>query len=205
MAVFGAPLSLPDHAVAACEGALAAQRMLAKLNPRFERDYGCTLSMRIGINTGDMIVGNMGSERKRNYTVLGDAVNLASRLEAANKEFGTSILLGETTARRVQGKFATRPLTRLRVKGKTEAVEVHELVGAVGGLTAEQQSFLTAYNEGYAALTARRFAKAAAAFARAQILAPADLMTRAWQEEATAYTVDPPPPDWQPLLKLTSK
>jgi adenylate cyclase len=205
MAVFGAPQALPDHAAAACEGALAAQRVLAALNPRFEHDYGCSLRMRIGVNTGDMIVGNMGSERKRNYTVLGDAVNLASRLEAANKEFGTSILLGETTARRVQVRFATRPLTQLRVKGKTEAVEVHELVGAAGTLTAAQQSFLTAYNEGYAALISRRFAEAAAAFARAQILAPADLMTRAWQEEATAYIIDPPSSDWQPLLKLTSK
>jgi adenylate cyclase len=205
MAVFGAPQSLPDHAAAACEGALAAQRVLAALNPRFERDYGCTLRMRIGVNTGDMIVGNMGSERKRNYTVLGDAVNLASRLEAANKEFGTAILLGETTARRVQSRFATRPLTRLRVKGKTEAVEVHELVGAAGALTAAQQSFLAAYNEGYAALTTRHFAEAAAAFARAQTLAPADLMARAWHKEAMAYTVDPPPSDWQPLLKLTSK
>ena len=132
-------------------------------------------------------------------------MNLASRLEAANKEFGTSILLGETTAHRVQVRFATRPLTRLRVKGKTEAVEVHELVGAAGTLTAAQQSFLNAYNEGYAALITRRFAEAAAGFARAQILAPADLMTRAWHEEATAYTIDPPPSDWQPLLKLTSK
>jgi adenylate cyclase len=205
MAVFGAPQSLTDHAAAACEGALAAQRVLAGLNPRFERDYGCTLRMRIGINTGDMIVGNMGSERKRNYTVLGDAVNLASRLEAANKEFGTSILLGETTARRVQDRFATRPLTRLRVKGKTEAVEVHELVGAAGALTGAQQSFLDAYNAGYAALTSQRFSEAAASFARAQSLAPDDLMARAWHKEAAAYTVDPPPSDWQPLLKLTSK
>jgi adenylate cyclase len=205
MAVFGAPQSLPNHAAAACEGALAAQRVLAGLNPRFERDYGCSLRMRIGINTGDMIVGNMGSERKRNYTVLGDAVNLASRLEAANKEFGTSILLGETTARRVQDRFATRPLTRLRVKGKTEAVEVHELVGAAGTLTTAQQSFLSAYNEGYAALTSRRFAEAASGFARARTLAPDDLMARAWHEQASAYAIDPPPADWQPLLKLTSK
>lgn len=205
MAVFGAPQPLPDHAAAACEGALAAQRVLAGLNPRFERDYGFSLHMRIGVNTGDMIVGNMGSERKRNYTVLGDAVNLASRLEAANKNFGTSILLGETTARRVQDRFVTRPLTRLAVKGKHEAVEVHELVGVKGTLPDAQQAFLTAYNKGYAALIARRFAEAAEAFERARSLVPDDVMAKAWHEQAAAHALQPPPSGWQPFLKLTSK
>jgi adenylate cyclase len=132
-------------------------------------------------------------------------VNLASRLEAANKNFGTGILLGETTARRAQAQFATRPLTRLAVKGKTEAVEVHELVGRKDAITAGQAAFLAAYNEGYAALVARRFAEAAAAFTRARDLAPQDPMTRAWQEQATVYASNPPPPDWQPFLKLLSK
>jgi adenylate cyclase len=205
MAVFGAPQPLPDQVWAACEGALAAQRVLDRLNPRFQQDYGCRLRMRIGINTGTVIVGNLGSERKKNYTVLGDAVNLASRLEAANKQFGTGILLGETTARRAQGRFATRPLTRLAVKGKTEAVEVHELVGIAGGLAADRQAFLSAYNDGYAALITRRFSEAAAAFERARKIVPDDVMARAWHEESTAYVLQPPPPDWQPLLKLTSK
>ena len=205
MAVFGAPQSLPDQVWAACEGALAAQSVLERLNPRFQQDYGCRLRMRIGVNTGTVIVGNLGSERKRNYTVLGDAVNLASRLEAANKEFGTGILLGETTARRAQGRFATRPLTRLAVKGKTEAVEVHELVGIAGRLTADRQTFLSAYNEGYAALLARRFTAAATAFECARKMVPDDVMARAWHEQSSTYVLQPPPPDWQPLLKLTSK
>jgi adenylate cyclase len=205
MAVFGAPQALPNHAESACTGALAAQRALAGLNPRFERDYGCTLHMRIGVNSGDMIVGNMGSERKRNYTVLGDAVNLASRLEAANKEFGTYILLGETTARRVQDRFATRPLTRLAVKGKHEAVEVHELVGLKGTLSDAQQAFLDAYNDGYRALTALRFAEAAENFARALAVIPKDPNSQAWHEQAAAYALQPPPSGWQPFLKLTSK
>ncbi|MGH7959840.1 MAG: adenylate/guanylate cyclase domain-containing protein, partial [Opitutaceae bacterium] len=117
MAVFGAPQATTDHALAGCRGALAARGVLAQINERLAGTQRRPLRMRIGINTGEMIVGNVGSARKRNYTVLGDAVNLASRLEAANKEFGTEILLGERTARAVADEFVTRPLTRLRVKG----------------------------------------------------------------------------------------
>ena len=205
MAVYGAPLALPDHAAAACHGALAAQAALAELAPRFLRDYGCQVHMRIGVNTGEMIVGNVGSARKRNYTVLGDAVNLASRLEGANKEFGTAILLGETTACRVQGRFVMRPLVRLRVKGKTAAIEVHELVGLPGQLPAARAEFVATYNTGYAALLVRDWAGAAEAFARARALEPADRMAKAWQEQAHGYVGQPPPADWQPLLKLDSK
>ncbi len=205
MAVFGAPQARADHALAACRSALAAQRILSRINVDFERDHGRTLHMRIGVNTGPMIVGNLGSTRKRNYTVLGDAVNLASRLEAANKEFGTTILLGEITARAVQGRLVTRPLARLRVKGKTEAVEVHELVGEPGTLTGAQEAFLAAYGAGYADLCARRFAGAAAGLARARELRPDDIMARTWHQRADEYIQRPPSPDWQPLLKLESK
>src|SRR6185312_10161114 len=118
---------LPDHAIAACKSALEAHRAIDAINEKYATKVGVKLKVRIGLNTGEMIVGNLGSARKRNYTVMGDAVNLASRLEGANKEFGTHILLGETTARAVAGRMATRPLTRLQVKGKQEAVEVHEL------------------------------------------------------------------------------
>ncbi|WP_414662472.1 CHASE2 domain-containing protein [Horticoccus sp. 23ND18S-11] len=205
MAVFGAPLDQPGHALAACRGALAAQRVLAARNTRLQHSHGRTLHMRIGINTGSMLVGNLGSERKKNYTVLGDAVNLASRLEGANKEFGTSILLGETTAALVRDTLVVRPLTALRVKGKQTAVEVFELVGEPGDLTPEKKTFLAAYGEGHALYTARRFAEAAAALERAAALAPDDDMTRNLLTEARDFATTPPPADWQPILSLKSK
>ena len=205
MAVFGAPKPLPNHALSACRAALSAQRALRNRNVELAEKYGRTLGMRIGINTGHMIVGNVGSDRKKNYTVLGDAVNLASRLEAANKEFGTAILIGETTAALVRDHLAIRPLTALKVKGKDIAVNVAEVVGEFADLTAEQKNFLAIYGEAHALYTGRRFAEAAAAFERASVLAPDDSMTKNLLADARLLAAAPPPADWQPILKLTSK
>jgi adenylate cyclase len=205
MAVFGAPQPTKDHAIDACRSAIAARRVLDRINEELARTHGHTLSMRIGINTGEMIVGNLGSERKRNYTVLGDAVNLASRLEAANKEFGTDVLLGERTARAVQEHFATRPLTRLRVKGKLQAVEVHELITGIDDLTPAQRDFLAAYREGYGQHARREFGAAVAAFTRAQALAPDDIVTAELLRTATKFAHTPPSPDWEPILTLETK
>ena len=204
MAVFGVPADLPDHALAACRAALEARRALEAVNTRYAA-HGVRLEVRIGLNSGEMIVGNLGSARKRNYTVMGDAVNLASRLEGANKEFGTHILLGETTARAVAGRMATRPLTRLQVKGKQEAVEVHELLGEPQALDEAQRAFLAAYLPGYAHHVARRFAAAEADFRRALAARPGDDVTRELLAQSAAFAVTPPPADWQPILTLKSK
>jgi class 3 adenylate cyclase len=204
MAVLGVPAPMPDHAVAACHAALEACAALERINERYAA-VGVTLAVRIGLNTGEMIVGNLGSSRKRNYTVMGDAVNLASRLEGANKEFGTHILLGETTAKLVAGRMATRPLTRLRVKGKNEAIEVHELIGLPDALTPAQRDFLAAYLPGYAHFVARRFGEAARDFGRALAARPDDDVTRELLQQAEAYVRQPPPADWEPILTLKSK
>jgi adenylate cyclase len=97
MAFWGAPVANPDHAVDACRAALACQRALGSL--KLTDDHGQLVRVRIGINSGDMLVGNIGSEFRLNYTVIGDAVNVASRLEGANKEYGTDIIVGEETRR----------------------------------------------------------------------------------------------------------
>lgn len=205
MAVFGAPAPRENADGDACAGALAALGVLKSINARIQATHGITLAMRIGINSGPLILGNLGSERKKNYTVLGDCVNLASRLEGANKEFGTTILLGENTARNVAGIFATRPLTRLRVKGKQQAVEVHELIGRPAELSPQQNAFLTPYLKGYASYESRQFATAADFFAQALTAHPTDKVTRALHEAALAYSLQPPPADWEPILTLDSK
>lgn len=205
MAVLGAPQNLPNHALAACRAALETQQAISGINARYADKVGVNLAVRVGLNTGEMIVGNLGSSRKKNYTVMGDAVNLASRLEGANKAFGTGILLGEETARRVQDGMVTRPLARLRVKGKLQAIEVHTLHGASGDLPAEEKEFVEAYRTGYTALVDRRFAVAAAALSRALALRPDDLSTRRWHTEASTFTHTPPPPEWEPVISLDSK
>ena len=131
MAEFGVPLDLPDHADAAVRCALRMQERLEVLREAWSRKGLPEIRCRIGINTGPMIVGNMGSQQVFDYTVMGDAVNLAARLEAANKRYGTFLMISEATRLCLTpGLFCTRILDVIRVKGKTEAVTVHEVYAA---------------------------------------------------------------------------
>jgi adenylate cyclase len=205
MGVFGSPEELENHALSACRVALACRDRLPHVNIEIERREGVKLAARIGINTGPMIVGNLGSERKKNYTVIGDAVNLASRLEGANKEFGTSILIGEETERCVRDQVVTRPIARLRVKGKHQAVQVYELIGCLAPLDDAQRAFLAAYGEGYARFMGQEFSAAVAAFARARAISPADRMVAKYFDWATAMMEKPLPPDWQGIYQMEAK
>ncbi|MBT3191625.1 MAG: adenylate/guanylate cyclase domain-containing protein [Verrucomicrobia bacterium] len=134
MAVWGAPYADRDHALKACLSALEQQRKVRALNEAIETDYGFRLRVRMGINSGEVTAGNMGSERKFQYTVLGDPVNLASRLEPANREFGTDILIGEATERLVSEQLETREVCRIMVSGREQVVTAYELLGKRGEL-----------------------------------------------------------------------
>ncbi len=129
IAFWNAPLEQPDHAVRACRAALRCQRRLTELRETFEKRTGAALHMRVGLNTGDVVVGNMGSRKRFNYTILGDAANLASRLEGANKAFGTEIMVADSTWQKTSSAFRGRPLADLRVVGRKTAVTVYELAG----------------------------------------------------------------------------
>ncbi|MBN2447062.1 MAG: adenylate/guanylate cyclase domain-containing protein, partial [Phycisphaerae bacterium] len=130
IAFWNAPLEQSDHAVRACRAALRCQRRLAELRETYEKRTGAALRMRVGLNTGDVVVGNMGSRKRFNYTILGDAANLASRLEGANKAFGTETMVAESTWRLASGAFQGRQLADLRVVGRKTAVAVYELTGS---------------------------------------------------------------------------
>lgn len=135
MAFWNAPLDAPDHAAAACRAALAMRADVAVLNDERARaaeqagDKALPINVGIGLNTGDCVVGNMGSDTRFDYTALGDAVNLASRLEGQSKAYGLGIILGAATARAVEGRFAVLELDLLRVKGKMEPERIFGLMG----------------------------------------------------------------------------
>ena len=127
-AVFGAPLPHPDHAERAAASALAMQRAMVDINRRYVERGRPRFEMGIGVNTGEAVVGNIGSEERLSYTVIGDAVNLASRLEGLNKLYGTEIMIGEATRAAVGNRVLVRELDRVAVYGRTGSTGVYELI-----------------------------------------------------------------------------
>ena len=163
MAFWGAPASNVHHAVDACRSALACQRALRESG--LTDDGGRPLGVRIGINSGEMLVGNIGSEVRLNYTVIGDAVNVASRLEGANKEYGTEIIIGEQTRRLAGDHICVRELDRLMVYGRAGGLAIYELI-SVAEDGAKPPGWIALYESGLAAYRARNFADAIGFFQR---------------------------------------
>jgi adenylate cyclase len=202
MAIWGAPIETPDHAERACAVALAMLGKLAAMNVRWRADGRPVVAIGIGINTGAMAVGNMGSEARFDYTVLGDAVNLGSRLEALTKEYAVDILVGAETARAAGGKFAFRELDWVRVKGRGGMAAVFELLGPAG--TAKPAD-LAAWADALAAYRARDFARAVELWGDLAVAHPDDGAARVMRERAEALRADPPPPDWDGVYEQRSK
>jgi len=132
MALFGAPLDDPDHAEHAVQAALAMLRELEELNRGWAAEGRPTLAIGVGVNTGEMVAGNIGSESIMSYTVIGDAVNLGSRLESLNKQYGTSVIVSDATRERLQGRYDIRALGDVVVKGKSQPVAIFEVREATG-------------------------------------------------------------------------
>jgi len=152
---------------------------------------------RTGVNTGPMLVGNIGSKYRFSYGVVGDAVNLGSRLEGLNKLYGTEIMIGEQTAAMIGDAFRLRELDDVRVLGKSIAVRIYELLGEAGEtLDPQLEKVLGHYAAGRAAYLERRFDGALAELEAALALAPNDGPSRLLAERCRSYRTAPPPPDW---------
>ncbi len=188
MAFWGAPVPQPDHALRACRTALSMRDTLAALNTQWEALGRPTFRMRIGVNTGEMVVGNMGSAGKFTYTVIGDSVNLASRLEGANKEYRTMIMVSRRTYELVCHEILGRELDVIKVKGRSEPVGVYELIGPRAEVSDPAlNEFLGVYAQGMQHYHARRWEQAREAFARALALRPSDYPARLHLERAAAF------------------
>ncbi len=161
VAFWNAPLGQEDHAARAIRAALACQRRLAERRAEWAERYGATVKMRIGLNTGEVVVGNMGSDERFNYTILGDAANLASRLEGANKAFGSYFMAADAVRGSAGDGFVWRKLGRLRVVGRQTPVDVFEPLGATDE---PAPAWLDTYHSALAAFEAGRFEEAEAGF-----------------------------------------
>jgi len=206
MAEFGVPVPLDDHAVRACRAALGMRDALRRLREGWERRGMPALHARIGINTGRVLVGNLGSYRMMDYTCMGDQVNLASRMEGANKEYGTEILVSEFTWREVQAHFVGREIDRVRVPGRHEPVAVYELI-AVRGVTVDEgaAALVSGFAEALALCRARRFDDALAAFEALAERYPHDGPVAVYLERCRKNAVAPPPADWDGVYQLATK
>jgi len=204
MAIWNAPLDDDQSERHGVEAALDCLAALERFNAEVvEREYGMKpIGTRIGLNTGMAVVGNMGSKARLNYTVTGDTVNLAARLEGANKEYGSNIMISEDVASGLGGEFTLRRLDRLVVKGKREPVTVFEVFGRRSDAGAALLERIAAFHAALALYDARDFAAAGRAFAA---LAASDPAAEMYAEWCRHYQAAPPPADWNGAFEMKTK
>jgi adenylate cyclase len=206
MAFWGAPVAMDDHAIKACKCVIDMQTRLVEMNEQWKLQDKPQADVRFGINTGDMIVGNMGSLNRFNYTVMGDSVNLAARLEPANKLYGTSILISEFTCKLVSDHFITRELDRLKVKGKQKTVSVYELIGENHpSLRQHWNPIIIAYKNGMKAYYEKDWDEAISAFQNVLQLRPGDGPSKTYINRIQHYQSAPPPENWDGVFEQLTK
>jgi adenylate cyclase len=206
MAFWGAPAPSERHAVDACAAALECQRLLALQRAEAERCGGTPLRMRIGINTGRMLVGNIGSSERLSYTVIGDPVNVASRLEPLGKIYGVDIIIGGDTRIAAGDAIIVRRLDQVSVYGRIGGLAIYQLLGLAEGADADVPEWVETYEAGLAAYEDRSWSEAirlletAVAF-RGSVDRPSEILL----ERCRTYLADPPANDWMPISVLESK
>jgi adenylate cyclase len=206
MAEFGVPVPHEDHAQIACKTALEMQSRLAELRKKWEKEGRPQLAARVGINTGEVIVGNMGSRDVFDYTVIGDAVNLGSRLEGANKFYGTQIMISEYTYELVKNDFHARMLDIIRVKGKAEPIKVFELIGLKDRpLDDAVIEMLDAFGQGVGHYQSRKWDEAIACFDSCLGIRSEDQPSQIFKKRCEEFRKNPPEPSWDGVTALDEK
>jgi len=204
MSFWGAPIADPDHARHAVEAALAMDRYMPKLGEEFQARGWKPIKIGIGLNTGTMTVGNMGSNFRAAYTVLGDAVNLGSRLESLTKQYGVHIIVSEFTKAAVSG-LVCRELDQVRVKGKDLPVRMFEPLGFEAEVTPADLALLARYDEALALYRGQKFAAAQKAFESLTVEEPERLINKIYLERIAHFLAEPPGPQWDGVFTHQTK
>jgi adenylate cyclase len=205
MALYGAPHHYPEHAEQACVTACEMITRLREIQKRWSADAKDYFHIGIGINTGTVIVGNLGSEQKFEYTVIGDEVNLASRLEGANKQYSTSIIISESTYAQVKKKARARELDWVKVKGKKRPARIFELCSMEKLPAIEEDLLIGVYHQGLAHYKKREWYNALKQFKRVLRYFPSDGPARAYVNRCLDFIEHPPPADWDGVYEFKTK
>lgn len=205
MAVYGAPLFYKEHALLACKTALEMVAGLRKIQQKLSQRKIDYFQIGIGMNTGKMIVGNLGSSQLFDYTVIGDEVNLAARLESANKQYWTTIIISESTYQEVKDVAIIRELDYVIVKGKNKPVRIYELRGLDSIPDIEQDLIINTYTRGFALYKDQKWCQAIKEFRKVLRYFPSDGPSRIYTQRCLNYITDPPPSDWNGIYTLKNK
>jgi adenylate cyclase len=204
MAIYGAPLDLPDHPIKACQSALEMIKGLKRLNQKWVGEGKQPMDIGIGINTSPMMVGNMGSDQRFDFTVMGDSVNLGSRLEGANKSYKTNIIISEFTFERVKDEFVCMELDSVRVKGKTQPVKIYNLIGDED-LPGIQEAVLDQFNQAVTLYKKRKWDEAIHVFENITAMDPNLYAAQVYIERCLDLKKNPPSTDWDGVYEMTTK
>jgi adenylate cyclase len=204
MAFWGAPLDQPNHAEMACSSSLKMISKLKALQQEWKEDGIPIFDIGIGLNSGDAIVGNMGSKSRFDYTAMGDNVNLASRIENLNKYYGTNILITEKTANLIKNKFETRKLDKVRVKGKKKPIAIYELLSIKNKLDKKQYDFLSLYQNGLTLYFNKKWDIAIKEFQSAKKIIN-DKASQIFIMRCQEFIKNPPSKEWDGVWEMNIK
>lgn len=205
MAFWGAPLADPDNARHGLLAALEMQSTLASLQAKFKSEGWPEIKIGVGVNTGSMSVGNMGSEFRMAYTVMGDSVNLASRMESLTKQYGVGIIVGENTQKLLAGEFVFRELDRVKVKGKDAPVAIYEPLGPVGQVDAAALDELKLFQQTVRLYRAQNWDLAEVQLLNLQKSSPESALYRLYLERITCFRDYPPGVGWDGVFTFKTK
>jgi adenylate cyclase len=205
IAFFGAPNPLDNQAEVACRACIEMQKRLDELRSKWRNEEKPELKMRIGLCTGPAVVGNMGSKNRMDYTMMGDTVNTAARLEAVNKVYGTYTLVGDSTYRSAGGNIMSREIDSVIVAGKKDPVTIYEIIGYPEDVNDSIQKAVNHYAEGLEAYRNQDWDNAQGFFKKALEASPGDGPSKTMLNRCNEYKVNPPDSDWNGVFSMLTK